>query len=491
MKSSLHGFYIAGSLVAALIASAGVLVESPILYGTLPGIIGAVMAAVATVRFMRHKVDLAGFVATTSGFIFYQAFQANPVTLPEFTAGLTSIEQIDQVNGIFLGNFTTGMLLLACWAVSAALKRPIEGLVPGPESSSHEAIDGKMLVGFALVFAVVAIPNVLYGRVVVGAIKNILYQRATWDETAEFSGFDIWGGPIGTSIVNMIFWSTSLFMLWIYLLGSGYRILMIILAPLVLLWTASVALQGSRTYLVTIGFGLIVYLMGNPKFGKKGALFAAIGVPLLFLLFQTATFYRAAGIQSIDFADLETRIFEIRGNEGTSNQMDGLEFFRTEFLAKDAAPNPLLGFARGMVERPIEGLLMPLPRTVFPWKPVDETAREFNVYYQNVRLGVVSQEAFMGASPGLIGRELIRYGFLGPVSVLLWLGFVLALADKLYAAAPSSDFHRIFATVLIAFFVAEMRDWVPLWFLPFLPAMVILGYVARRACTLGRGAPTR
>ncbi len=53
----------------------------------------------------------------------------------------------------------------------------------------------------------------------------------------------------------------------------------------------------------------------------------------------------------------------------------------------------------------------------------------------------------------------------------------------MFRAGRGGDFHRIFAAVLVAFFVAEMRDWVPLWFLPFMPAIFILGWIARRART--------
>lgn len=487
MKSSLHGFYIGASLLAAVVACLGILADSPVLYGTIPGIIGAITALVATYRFLKYRIDLAGFVATTSGFVFYQAFQANPVTLPDFTAGMVSVETIDRITAMFLGNFTSGMLLLAYLAVGFGLKNFIGRFVPSPTAVSRDSIDAKVLVGFFFVLAIVAFPNVLFGKVFVGAIKNIVYQRATWIESGEFSGFETWGGPIGASLVNMIFWSTSLFMLWIYLLGSRYKMTMFVLSPFVLLWTASVALQGSRTYLVTIGFGLFVYFLGDSKFGRKALTAACIALPAMFLLLQIATFYRAEGLQSIDLKDLGTHSFEVRGNEGTSNQMDGLEFFRTEYLAKGGAPNALGGLVRGLVERPIEGLMMPLPRSIFPWKPVDESAREFTIYYQNVRLGVVSDEAFMGASPGLMGRELIRYGIFGPLTVLFWLGLVLALADRLFSIDASSDFHRIFATVLVSFYVAQMRDWVPLWFLPFMPAMIIIGYLAWKARAGGRG----
>jgi hypothetical protein len=481
MHTSHHLVYIIGSFVAALIAALGIFAGSPLLYGIVPGLIGATLAGVATVRFLRHKADLAGFIATACGFIYYQAFQGNPVMLPEFSASLLVIAPVDQYVGIFLGNFTAGMLLLSYYAVSIGLKRPIQRLVPRPVQALRGTVDRHLLVGFWLVFVVVAVPNVLFGKVVVGAFKNILYQRAAWAATGEFSGFETWGGPVGASLVNMVFWSTSLFFLWIYLLGSRHRTQMLVLGPLILLWTASVALQGSRTYLVTLGFGLIVYYLGNPRFGVRAYAYAVIGFPLLFVLVQIATFYRSDGLQSIDLRDLAGRIFEIRGNEGTPSQMDGLEFFRTELVAKDAAPNPVLGVVRGLVERPVEGILMPMPRALFPWKPVDESAREYTLFFQNVRLGVPSTETFLGASPGLMGRELIRYGIFGPITVLFWLGLVLAIADKLYATAPFCAFHRIFATVLVAFFVAQMRDWVPMWFLPFLPAMLILGYVAWRA----------
>ena len=480
MNTPYHYTYIFGSLVAAIIASTGIYFESAILYGIVPGLIGGALAAVATVRFLKHNLDLAGFVATVCGFVFYQAFQANPVMLPEFTANLSVIAPTDQYVGIFLGNFTTGMLLLAFMAVSALFKSQLQRAVTRPQEANRDSIDPKLMVGFWVMFIVVAIPNVLFGQVVVGAYKNILYQRAAWSETGEFSGFTTWGGPVGASLLNMVFWSTSLFFFWIYLLGSRYRTLMFVLSPLVILWTASVVLQGSRTYLVTVGFGLLIYYLSDPKFGARTFVYAIIGGPLLFILLQIASFYRVEGLKSVDFRDLGERLFEIRGNEGTPSQMDGLEYFRMELLAKDALPNPLLGLVRGIFERPIEGILMPVPRALFPWKPLDDTARDYTLFYQNVRLGVPSAETFLGASPGMMGRELIRYGLFGPLTGLFWLGLVLAVADKLYSTACASAFHRITASVLVAFFVAQMRDWVPMWFLPFLPAMLIFAFVAWR-----------
>lgn len=474
--------------MAAAIAATGVLLESPALYGPVPGVIGGACALGATVRFLKYKIDLAGFVATACGFVFYQAFQANPVMLPEFTSGLAAVPQIDQVIGIALGNLTTAMLLLSHRIVSFFLARPIRGLVPPAVAGARRHVDRYVVPGFIVVFTVVAIPQVLFGQVVIGAIKSVVYQRAAWGSPGEFSGFDTGGGPIGASLLNMTFWSTSLFFLWVYLLGSRVRTTMLIVSPFVLIWTAGVALQGSRTYFVVLAFGLLIYVLGNARRGPKTYLAAVAGFPLAFLVLQVTALFRTEGLASIDLSQLAKRMFEIRGNEGTVSQIDGLEFFRTEFLAKEAAPNPLLGLVRGLVERPVEGLLMPVPRALFPWKPMDDTAREFTLFFQNVRLGVPSQETFLGASPGLMGRELIRYGVFGPITVLFWLGSILALADRLYAVGAASDFHRIFATVLVAFAVAQMRDWVPMWFLPFLPAMAILAFIARRVRRRSFGA---
>jgi hypothetical protein len=490
MNPSLHGTYIVWSFVAALVATMGIGMDEPVIYGIVPGLIGGTLALVATVRFLRRKTDLAGFVATVCGFVFYQAFQANPVMLPEFSARLADIGETNRMVGIFLGNFTTGMLLLARFAVAGVLVRPIRALVPSAGSAVRGNVDRLVWAGFLIVFTAVAVPNVLFGRVVIGAINAIVYQRASW-AAGEFSGYDNWAGASAASLLNTVYCSTSLFLLWVYLLGSQYRRAMLVLSPLVLIWSASVALQGSRTYLVILGFALLVYFIGSPWFKTKAYVFGALGLPIMFVILQATSLYRNQGLQSIDFKELATRLLEIRGNEGTISQMDGLEFYRLEFSRKETAPNPVIGFVRGMVERPIEGLMMPLPRSLFPWKPVDDTAREFTLFFQNVRLGVTSVDTFLGASPGLIGREIIRYGIFGPISLLFWMGVILALADRLYETAAGSDFHRIFAAVLVAFLVAQMRDWVPMWFLPFLPAFLILSYVARRVRFMRRVARAR
>jgi hypothetical protein len=131
--------------------------------------------------------------------------------------------------------------------------------------------------------------------------------------------------------------------------------------------------------------------------------------------------------------------------------------------------------------RPIQSLLIPVPRALFPWKGTDLTSTQYDLWYENVRLGVPSTTEFIGASPGLIARELIKYGIFGPFTLFFWLGLALALADRLYSTSATSDFHRIYAALLVGVIMAEARDFVPLWTMPFLPAATVLGFIARQA----------
>ena len=133
--------------------------------------------------------------------------------------------------------------------------------------------------------------------------------------------------------------------------------------------------------------------------------------------------------------------------------------------------------------------MMPIPRSLFPWKPVDESGTEYNLFFENVRLGVETSEIFLGASPGLIGRELIKYGSLGPLTLLFWMGLILGLADQLFRAGAQSDFNRLFAASLVAFFVAQARDFSPVWFIPFLPVLTVSALIARRS--IGAGDQSR
>jgi hypothetical protein len=476
-----HIAYILGSVIAALLAGIGIWFEMPVLYGIIPGIIGGIMAFVAAVRFFRGKADLAGFIATFCGFVYYQAYQANPVMLPEFTGYMIAIPKQDQLVGIVLANLTTAMLLFSSVAMSGLMGFAVRAFVPAPGATSHERIDSGASLAFWTLFTIVAVPNVLFGKIVVGALKNIIYQRLTWTGDADYSGFEVWGGPVGSSVANLALWAMSLFFLWLYLLRSRHRYLMILVSPLVLLWTASVAMQGSRTYLVTLAVAIGVYVLGNPKLNARASFHAIWAVLLLFALVQVAAFYRGEGLKAINLSDLASHSLEVSGNEGASSEMDGVEYFRTELLSRDAVPNPAVGFFRGIVERPIEGLMMPIPRSLFPWKPVDQSGVEYNLFFENVRLGVETSEIFLGASPGLIGRELIKYGIFGPITLLFWMGLALALANQLYESEASSDFNRIFAAAILAFFVAQARDFSPVWFIPFLPALVIFASMARSA----------
>jgi len=478
---SYHIFYIIGSFAAAIIALIGILYNSPLLYTTAPGLIGGLMAAIAALRFCIHKTDLAGFVATLCGFVFYQAFQANPVTQQEFVGSIQSIPIQDQAVGIFLANLTTAMLLISCRIVSNAMHHKIHRWVPDPAWVSREKIDHKIMVGFWILFTVVAIPNVLFGKVVVGSIDSIIYQRTVAADGESLGGFSTWGGALGVSIVNMTIWSTSLSVIWMYLLGSRYRSLMLILSPLVVIWTAGVGLHGSRTYLAIMGAAIVVYFMGSSKSGNKVLIYALWIVPALLVLQQITTLFRSTGLQSFDWQEVSTHMFEIRGNEGASSEIDGIQYARTELVEKHQLPNPVLGLWGGLVGRPVESLLLPVPRSLFPWKSVDNTATAYNLWFENVRLGVSTDEVFLGASPGLIGRELAKYGLFGPLTLFFWFGVALAMADWLYATGAASDFHRAYAALLIAFIAAESRDFVPLWLMPFIPGIVIFAWITRQA----------
>ena len=131
---------------------------------------------------------------------------------------------------------------------------------------------------------------------------------------------------------------------------------MIVLSPLIILWTASVVLQGSRTYLVTVGFAMVVFLLGDPKFGVKALWHALWAIPLMFLMVQLSTLFRGGGLQSVNIEELNSRLFEIRGNEGTSNQIDLIQYFRTECIDRGLAPIPSSVSSAASSSAPTRGL---------------------------------------------------------------------------------------------------------------------------------------
>jgi hypothetical protein len=330
-----------------------------------------------------------------------------------------------------------------------------------------------MFAGFVLVFIIVALPNVLFGKVIVGPFQSIMNQRAAWSDPT-LSGYQVFGGEVGGSFNNVTLWAVSLFLLWLYLLKSRYRQLMWVLSPLVLIWTGAVALTGSRTYLVALAVGFTAYALGDPKIGRRALLHIAWTVPLVVLLLQVSAIFRTAGLKQFETSEFAQHALEVRGNEGASCEMDGVEYFRTELAGRGIDANPFLGFMRGLFVRPIEGAMYFVPRSLFPWKLDDPTATEYNLYFQNERLGVPSDTAFIGASPGMIGRELIRYGYFGPLTLLFWMGAILNLSGRLYDADSDSAFNRIVAAAVIAFMIAESRDFVSVWFIPFTPFAAVV-----------------
>ena len=85
---------------------------------------------------------------------------------------------------------------------------------------------------------------------------------------------------------------------------------------------------------MTMTVATAIYVLGDSKLGSKAFYYALSAIPLLFILLQVSTFFRTEGLQSVNASELSARILEVSGNEGASNQMDGIEFFRTEVAAR-------------------------------------------------------------------------------------------------------------------------------------------------------------
>ena len=142
MNGYYHALYIGASVVSAIIAVSGIIIDSPMVYGVIPGVIGGIMFLIALVRFFKHRADLSGFVANLCGFVYYQAYQANPVMLPEFTAYILPIPKQDQVVGIALANLTTALLLVAYRLVSGPMGGVMDGFVPTPSEAAQRRSTG-------------------------------------------------------------------------------------------------------------------------------------------------------------------------------------------------------------------------------------------------------------------------------------------------------------------------------------------------------------
>jgi hypothetical protein len=462
-------FYVIGPLLAACLASAGIMFDNMTLAYLVPAAINALLGVAAVWHFIWYKQRISFVILYTGTFLLFHFQLFSPAYWADFCAAISSYS----VGAKLLGSVSANLLPIGgVWTMFL-----LDGLRPlkameinrGPEARCqyNEKLLFRMLLGL---FILVAVPNVFFGGVFRSSINAILYMRST---IAQDGGIAI--DPLLASLLNINHFACSLVILCLALGRGKFRWSMFIMAFASAIWAiASVFAMGSRTQVIQFGLFFLVAFGTSPKMKPKNLVVPGLVCMLIILLGQVMTNYRDVGLKEVNTGELIGKITEIHGLETLHDQTRAFEMYLEGYHNPASFGITPIDFAYGLVYRPIELVMYPLPRSFFPWKPVDPTLHDLNVW-AITRMGInpdVSGE--WGLTAGLLGRDALRWGTFGPLVALFWFSVLCWYMEREYVRDRWAFNQRLVAGAFAGTAMAMFRDLSPLWCLQLLPAAVMI-----------------
>lgn len=456
---------------ASLMSVAGIAMGSASIAYMVPALMQAGPAVISSLRFLILKRNLSHWIAFGGCFLFFHLQLLSPQYWAVFEALMGKYSSLARYASTIGTHLFPVALIMGLQFFST--------LWPDrhrwwPTQVVETAYQRRLFCGFVAVFVLAALPQMLYGQVVVGAFRQIVYLRAGVTQ----SGETYYSGAVGVgaagSLINLQHCSTSLILLSMLLWHSRYRQIVRALFPLSVLWTAANVLSGTRTQLLLFAVAIIVIYGADPK--RRISLRAAILVPVgVFVLSQLYSEVRSFGLREIDFDSLKQNFGNVQGLETLHDQTRALDFFIEGYRSPWSTGFAPADFLIGLVYRPIEFFLFVLPRSVFPWKPLDPTFEDLNRLVIS-SLSLNPDENFWGLTAGIIGRDTLRWGMFGGLVALFWMGFLIFTADRSYRSGPQCLDNRVLAGAIAGSCIAMYRDLTPLWCLQMFPAVFVILY---------------
>ena len=459
------------SMAAAAFALLGILAGLPPVVYILPAILQAIPAVHSTLTLLVRKHHLAHWIAYGGCFLYFHLQLLSPQYWSDFSTQMdryNTAAQIVSVVGINLFPLALLMTIRAFFLI-----KPLKQ-VWWPERIVEPAYHRRLFQGFLALFALSALPQVLYGQVVVGAIRQIVYMRAgaTSDGESYYSGLG--DGGVGSSLLNLQHFSTSLVLLSLLLWNSRHRFLVRLLFPLSALWTAANLLGGTRTQLLLFVVCLLVIFGADPR--RRVTLRVAVLLPLgVFVAAQLASVFRATGLVDFSWQAFQEGFGRLQGLETMHDQTRAIFLFLEGYRSPWSLGFPLADLLLGLIYRPIEFFMFIVPRGLFPWKPVDPTFDDLNRMVITL-MNLNPNEILWGLTAGVFGREMLRWGPLGGFVALFWLGFLLQAAERAYRSGSHCLDSRVLAGAVAGSCIAMYRDLTPLWCLQMFPAVFVILY---------------
>jgi hypothetical protein len=459
------------AVIAAMLALVGIVLDVPFLAYGIPAALQAIPATHSTLGFLVYKRYLSHWIAFGGCFLFFHFQVLSPQYWADFTAQMDRYlvaAKVISVVGINL--FPIGLVLV----MKLLLRFGGSVSTQWPEQVFEPRYQQRLYKGFLAIFVLAAIPQVLYGQLVVGAVRQIVYMRAGATAAGESYYVRFSGEGVSSSLLNLQHFSTSLVILSLLLWNSRHRMVVRSLFPLSALWTTANLLGGTRTQLLLFAVALLVVFGADPK--RRITISAAVLIPAgVFVLSQLASVFRATGLLEFNWAQFQQAFGRLQGLETMHDQTRAIHLFLEGYRSPWSLGFAPADFLFGLIYRPIEFFMFIIPRGLFPWKPVDPTFDDLNRMVITL-MNLNPNEILWGLTAGIIGREMLRWGVFGGAVALFWFGFLLQGAERAYRSGPHCLDNRVLAGAIAGSCIAMYRDLTPLWCLQMFPAVFVILY---------------
>lgn len=467
--------YISNVILSLLSFSFGWYSNNDFLIYYLPGLLSMVNAILSTYVILIKKENLGTFIIYFGNFIFYYLQIINP---SNYQLSVHLMHYLSD-KAIFYGSLviiTQPILMHGSMLVwMKCIHKRIANWYATPTNNINSFYK-YFLFFFVLLFIINFTLQAITGQVVISALRTIVNLRT---EIA-YEGLP----GIFSSLTFLMATSVSLFFANIYLFKSKFKLLALLVLPFSTIWFFSILLSGTRTIIIMSIMGLFVYITRRFKFSFLSIAISTILMILTFLLSQYSYKFRYVGAKDIETKEFLYDITEIQGLENYYDQCRSFNYYLDDYSDFWFFKNETLSGLFSFVFRPIDMVIFWIPRSMWSGKPLDPTFVEFTRYSLYTVYGYtpeaytsynLSYDTGFGTNntAGILGRDLMRFGWMGPLSTLVWFGLFLALANSYYILS-----YKRFECILIALAFtgtcfAMFRDLSPGWTIQFSSLIII------------------
>ncbi len=333
---------------------------------------------------------------------------------------------------------------------------------------SHGPTNHRILVTLCTIMIFIGIiPYVISGNGI-GDMLNVIISGRSQTGYVQFETEGAGGNAI-FGLLTFIFLSGGILCFYGLLVtkSTTFKIYLFLLLCLCALVTFS---SGTRTRLGYLFFPNILLIANrilHSRQKRKIIWIAAFVVISLYLMLIQVT-YRYVGWNKI----------------GDQNAMDNSDFGyalnRELFYIVKVYDKPFSGLScdtpiecavRPIPETIYYFLTNPIPRAIWPSKPLDPSFMDYNFR----RTGFTGLEATSNITPTFIGRYYIRYGVFGVVWISLLIGYIAAIANTVIFRSNPESYQTLVASVLLYYLWQSCRDFTPGWFYPVV-ILLFLGF---------------